>query len=71
MPGDPIQAIGEAASVLAEHPDPAVQAIGGWLTTWPAELISALTETENSAGHSVRVEAILARRNELLCRLGD
>jgi hypothetical protein len=72
MSGDAIEAIGTAAALLAEHSDPTVQAVGGWLLdAWPAELIEALTGLENSVGRSVRDEILLARRNTLERKLGE
>jgi hypothetical protein len=71
MAGDAIEAISVAVGVLGEHPDPAVQAIGSWLATWPAELIEELSGIENGAGRSARDSVLLERRNILLCRLGE
>jgi hypothetical protein len=67
--GDPLDRITSAAALLGEHE--ALAPIAEHLLSYPADLIERLTGAENSAGHSVRVEAILARRNALLRRLGE
>jgi hypothetical protein len=69
MPGDPISAITEAAAVLGEHP--ALAPIAEYLLGYPSELLEHMTGAENGVGRSVRVEAVLAKRNALLRQLGE
>jgi hypothetical protein len=63
---DAIEAIGTAATVLAEHGDPAVQAVGAWLSRLPGDLVLHLAEVENGVGISARRQLVLAKRDEIL-----
>jgi hypothetical protein len=64
---DTLEALGEAAAILIEHPNGAVRAIGGWLAAGgDAALYDHLAG--DAAGHSWS-EAKLAWRDDLLRRL--
>jgi hypothetical protein len=62
---DLLGAVETAAALLGGHDDPAVRAIGGWLASYPAELLAELGFA-NGVGHSARQAAAIARRDELL-----
>jgi len=62
---DPLGAVEEAAAVLGSHDDPAIRAIGAWLSSYPVELLAELGFA-NGVGQSARQAAAVARRNELL-----
>ena len=52
--------------MLGGHDDPAIRAIGAWLTSYPPALLSELGDFANGVGQSARQAAALARRDELL-----
>jgi len=65
LSADPLDAVEMAAAMLADDPDPAIRAIGAWLSSYPAELLAELG-LANGVGWAARQAAALAKRDELL-----
>jgi hypothetical protein len=57
LSADPLAAVEIAASLLEQHPDPVIRAIGAWLAAYPAELLAEL---------GVENGVVTARRDQLL-----
>jgi hypothetical protein len=64
-----------AIGVLVREPDPRAQvaaaAIGAVITGEAVDLFAYIANADNLPGHSLREDATLARRNRLLCQLGE